>query len=121
MTTGRRARHARWRGGNARMRLGRAVCGLARGLVRGVLIALLALSASAQETTRESVTSPDPAVAMWLEIRETDDRELLTAFVEAFPDSPYVHAARARLKRLEDPEAAPAAEPAPVRKRRRSR
>lgn len=90
-------------------------------MVRGVLVGLLALAAAAQEAGEEPVTSPDPAVAMWLEIRDTDDRELLAAFVEAFPDSPYVHAARARLKRLEDPKADSEAERAPVRKRRRSR
>lgn len=116
MTTGARARHARWRGRDARMRW----CAV-RSLVRGTVVGLLALAASGQEATEEPVTSPDPAVAMWLEIRDTDDRELLTAFVEAFPDSPYAHAARARLKRLEDPKAEPGPERAPVRKRRRSR
>ena len=128
MTTGRRARQARWRGGNARTR--RRAAG---SLARGVLVGLLALPVSGQGAAEESVTSPDPAVAMWLEIRDSDDRELLTAFVEAFPDSPYVHAARARLKRLEQrPRRArishqgprrrrQGAERAPVRKRRRSR
>lgn len=93
----------------------------ARSLVRGVVVGLLALAASGREATEEPVTSPDPAAAMWLEIRDTDDPDLLGAFVEAFPDSPYVHAARARLKRLEDPKADGGPEPAPVRKRRRSR
>ena len=116
MTTGRRARQARWRGGNART--WRRAAG---SLARGVLAGLLALPVYGQEAAEESVTSPDPAVAMWLEIRDSDDRGLLTAFVEAFPDSPYVHAARARLKRLEQPETEPVAKPAPVRKRRRSR
>ena len=93
----------------------------AANLAWGALVGLLALPASGEEATMESATSPDPAVAMWLEIRETDDRELLAAFVEAFPDSPYVHAARARLKRLEEPKVDRPAQQAPVRKRRRSR
>ena len=117
MTTGRRARHAHWRGTDARVRWRRA----AGSVIRGALVGLLALAASGQEATEEPATSPDPAVAMWLEIRDTDDPELLGAFVEAFPDSPYVHAARARLKRLEDPKADAGPNPAPVRKRRRSR
>ena len=117
MTTGRRAPRARWRGREARTRWGRAAAHLAWVALAG----LVAVSAGAEEATTDSATSPDPAVAMWLEIRDTDDGELLAAFVEAFPDSPYVHAARARLKRLEEPQADPAAQPAPVRKRRRSR
>ena len=116
MTTGRRARHAQCER-QPRMRGRRAI----GSLVRVALFGLLALSASGQGATEEPATSPDPAVAMWLEIRDTDDRELLAAFVEAFPDSPYVHAARARLKRLDEPQADAAAQPAPVRKRRRSR
>ena len=90
-------------------------------LVRIALLGVAALSASGQEATEEPAASPDPAVAMWLEIRDTDDPELLTAFLEAFPDSPYVHAARARLMRLEDPKADAGTEAKPVRKRRRSR
>ena len=117
MAKGRRARHARWRGRDARTRR-RSV---ARSFVHVALAGLLALPASGQEAQTDTATAPDPAVAMWLEIRETDDRELLTAFVDAFPDSPYAHAARARLKRLEDEKADPAAEQAPARKRRRSR
>lgn len=108
MTKGRRARHARWRT-------------VARSLVLAALAGLLARPASGQEAETGPASAPDPAVAMWLEIRDTDDRALLTAFVDAFPDSPYAHAARARLKRLEGPKADPAAEQAPARKRRRSR
>ena len=114
MTRGRRARHARWRGRHPRIRGRRAV----GSLVRIALLGLAALSASGQEATE---ASPDPAVAMWLEIRDSDDPELLTAFLEAFPDSPYAHAARARLMRLEDPKVDAGTEPKPVRKRRRSR
>ena len=114
MTKGRRARHARWRGWHGRM-LWRSVAG------SFVLVALASLPASGQEAETGTATAPDPAVAMWLEIRDTDDRALLTAFVDAFPDSPYAHAARARLKRLEDEKTDPGAEQAPARKRRRSR
>lgn len=117
MTRGRRARHARWRGRDGRMRWRRAV----RSCVPVALAGLLALPASGQEEETGLATAPDPAVAMWLEIRDTDDRELLAAFVDAFPDSPYVHAARARLKRLEERDVDPGAGPAPARKRRRSR
>ena len=90
-------------------------------LAAGAIVGLLALSAAGEEATTEAATSPDPAVAMWLEIRETDDPELLAAFVEAFPDSPYAHAARARLKRLEEPKVDAGSERTTVRKRRRSR
>ena len=117
MTTGRRARDARWRRWDARLRWGRTV----GRLVRGALLGLLALGASGQETTGEPVPSADPAVAMWLEVRDTDDRALLVAFIDAFPDSPYAHAAHARLKRLEGPPAAAEDRRAPARKRRRSR
>ncbi len=116
MTRGRHARRA-WCERQPRMRGRRAI----GSLVRVALVGLLALSASGQEATDEPATSPDPAVAMWLEIRDTDDRDLLAAFVEAFPDSPYVHAARARLKRLEEPQADAGPERTTVRKRRRSR
>ena len=92
-----------------------------RSLVPVALVGLLALPALGREAETGAAPAPDPAVAMWLEIRDTDDPELLTAFVDAFPDSPYAHAARARLKRLEDEKADPAAEQAPARKRRRSR
>lgn len=70
---------------------------------------------------------PDPAVEMWLEIKDANDPALLVAFVEAFPESPYAHAARARLKRLQSSVADPSAdggaveERVPVRKRRRAR
>ena len=117
MTTGRRAPRARWRGRDPCTRWGRAPAHLAW----VALVGLVALPATGEEATTESATSPDPAVAMWLEVRDTDDRELLAAFVDAFPDSPYVHAARARLKRLEEPQTDAAAQRAPVRKRRRSR
>ena len=68
---------------------------------------------------------PDPALEMWREVKDSGDTELLEAFVDTFPTSPYAHAARARLKRLgEAPPAVPRepSKPKPqIRKRRRAR
>ena len=101
-------------------------------LVRAGRIGLLALAAAAGAQDAEPTASPDPAMdpgmnpamEMWLEIRDSDDTELLAAFVAAFPDSPYTHVARARLKRLAADGFADQAQPIErkaVRKRRRSR
>lgn len=98
-------------GGRRRARGGdRRRCGT---LAWALLAAVLALAVAGAEER-----SPDPALAMWQEIRETDDPALLLAFVEAFPESPYAHAARARILRLREGKSAD--EPGP-RKRRRSR
>ena len=43
---------------------------------------------------------PDPASEMWLEVRQSTDPKLLEGFIKAFPESPYAHAARARLERV---------------------
>ena len=43
---------------------------------------------------------PDPAAEMWMVVRDSEDPSELQTFVDAFPDSPYAHAARARLKRM---------------------
>ena len=68
---------------------------------------------------------PDPALQMWREVKDSGDMDLLEAFVDSFPTSPYAHAARARLQRLD--EAATAVPPEPstpkprIRKRRQAR
>ena len=72
-----------------------------------------------------AVEVPDPALQMWREVKDSGDTDLLEAFVDTFPTSPYAHAARARLKRLgEAPPALPQAPSRPkpqIRKRRQAR
>ena len=69
-------------------------------MFRFVLPLFVAMSAI-MSVPAASQPYPDPAAEMWLEIRESDDRNLFEEFVTAFPTSPYVHTARARLRLLE--------------------
>ena len=69
------------------------------------LLALVLMMLVWPPGTEAAEPYPDPASEMWLEVRQSTDPKLLESFIEAFPDSPYAHAARARLGRL---KAAPA-------------
>ena len=46
---------------------------------------------------------PDPASEMWIAVRNSQEPEPFKQFIEAFPNSPYVHAATARLDALSAP------------------
>ena len=52
---------------------------------------------------------PDPAAEMWVAVRNSEDPEAFKQFIGAFPNSPYVHAAAARLDALTAPERSAAA------------
>ena len=92
--------------------LGRIVVGQRTDIViRFFTLLTLVLMVSAWPPGTEAAEPyPDPASEMWLEVRESADPKLLESFIEAFPDSPYAHAARARLERL---KAGPAAAETP--------
>ena len=80
-------------------------------VIRFFSLLMLVLMVSAWPPGAEAAEPyPDPASEMWLEVRESADPKLLESFIEAFPDSPYAHAARARLERL---KAGPAAAETP--------
>ena len=72
------------------------------------LVLAAVLTAQVWPEAYAAETYPDPASEMWLEVRESTDPELLESFIKAFPDSPYAHAARARLERLKTAPTAPA-------------